>query len=80
VQSDAINRRVAGVPGNLHPAHKPSEDAKAPVAPQVNSPASNWVIDPPNSLVEAKDFHFAVSASFRMNESMGHEFLFDEVQ
>jgi hypothetical protein len=80
VQPDAINRRVAGVPGNLHPAHKPPEDEKAPVSSPVSSAASNWVIDPPDTLVEAKDFHFAVSASFRMNESMGHEFLFDEVQ
>jgi hypothetical protein len=80
VQPDAINRRVAGVPGNFHPTHKPSEDEKTSIAPPISSTDGNWVIDPPDTLVEAKDFHYAVSASFRMNESMGHEFLFDEVQ
>jgi hypothetical protein len=40
---------------------------------------SNWVVDLPESLLEVKDFHFAVSASFRLAQSMGEEFLFDEV-
>jgi hypothetical protein len=80
VQSGAINRRVAAVPGNLRFAYTPSEDATSPTLSEHDLQSPNWVIEPPATLVAAKDFHFAVSASFRLNESMGNEFLFEEVR
>jgi hypothetical protein len=80
VQLATINRRVAEVPRNLRFDSKPSEDAASPKDSQDALPAPNWIVDPPETLDATKDFHFAVSASFRLNESMDNEFLFDEVR
>lgn len=80
MQPDAINRRVGGVPGNLRFAPRPSEEGQSATLPQTSLNTSNWIVDPPDSLVAAQNFHFAISASFRMNQSMGNDFLFDEVR
>ena len=80
MQPDAINRSVAGIPGNLQSAKKSAQDGKSPVVAQESLNTTNWILDPPETLIAAKDFHFAIAASFRMTQSMGNEFLFDEVR
>ena len=80
MQADAINRRVGEVPGNPRFAPSTSEEGKPPAAAPESLINVNWILDPPEPLVAAKDFHFAISASFRMTQSMGDEFIFDEVR
>lgn len=80
VQADAINRRVGEVPGNPRFVPSPSEEGKSPTAARESVINVNWILDPPEPLVAAQDFHFAISASFRMTQSMGDEFIFDEVR
>jgi hypothetical protein len=79
VQLNPIQRRSDDLPPTVRNAHQsPDEgDLQSSLASLDNT---NWVLDLPDSLVEIKDFHFAISASFRMARSMGDEFFFDEVR
>ena len=77
---DGINRRIGELSGDLRFAQPPTADRKPAANAHDNFQAGNWILDPPDTLLAAKDFHFAITASFRMTESMGSQFLFDEVR
>ena len=79
MQLNPVQRRSDELPQSVPYTHQ-SDESLSFEDRLTGFNSSNWILDLPDSLIEMKDFHFAISASFRMAQSMGEEFLFDEVR